>query len=100
MGADHVISTQESEWEQQLQQIAKELNSKIFFDCVGGNLPGKILSLLPNGAVLYNFGNLEIKKLGVDSSSLIFKNKAVPQHCSLPEEIIAIRSPNSSASSI
>lgn len=77
LGADHVISTQESEWEQKLQQIAKELNSKIFFDCVGGNLPGKILSLLPNGAVLYNFGNLEIKKLGVNSSSLIFKNKAV-----------------------
>jgi NADPH:quinone reductase len=77
LGADHVISTQQSEWEQELQQIAKELNAKIFFDCVGGNQPGKILSLLPNGAVLYNFGNLEIKKLGIDSSSLIFKNKSI-----------------------
>lgn len=77
LGADHVISTDENQWEKALSTLAKELNAKIFFDCVGGNLPGKILSLLPNGSTLYNFGNLEVKKLGVDSASLIFKDKKV-----------------------
>jgi NADPH:quinone reductase-like Zn-dependent oxidoreductase len=77
LGADHVISTEESKWESAVETLARELNTKIFFDCVGGNLPGKILSLLPNSSILYNFGNLEIKKLGVDSGSLIFKNKSV-----------------------
>ena len=49
----------------------------MFFDCIGGNLPGKILSLLPNGSVMYNFGNLEIKNVSVDSASLIFKDKKI-----------------------
>ena len=77
LGADYVISTDESKWENTLEILAKELNATTFFDCVGGNLPGKILSLLPNDSTLYNFGNLELKKLGIDSGSLIFKNKKV-----------------------
>ncbi len=31
---------------------------------------------MPNRSVLYNFVNLEIKKLGIDSASLILKNKS------------------------
>ena len=77
LGADYVISTDESKWHNTLEILAKELNATVFFDCVGGNLAGKILSLLPNNSTLYNFGNLELKKLGIDSSSLIFKNKKV-----------------------
>jgi NADPH2:quinone reductase len=77
LGGDYVMSTEEPKWENAISKLAQELNTTVFFDCVGGNLPGKILSLLPNGSVLYNFGNLELKKVGIDSSSLIFKDKKV-----------------------
>lgn len=77
LGGDYVLSTEENKWEGAVQKLAHELNTTIFFDCVGGNLPGKILSLLPNGSVVYNFGNLELKKVGIDSASLIFKDKKV-----------------------
>ena len=77
LGGDYVLSTEEPQWEKAIAKLAQELNASIFFDCVGGNLPGKILSLLPYGSVMYNFGNLELKKVGIDSSSLIFNDKKV-----------------------
>jgi NADPH2:quinone reductase len=77
IGADHVVSTDESNWEKNLETLARELNAKILFDCIGGNMPGKILAQLPKGSVMYNFGNLEIKNVGIDSASLIFKDKKI-----------------------
>ena len=77
IGATHVLDTSDKLWGKALETLATKLNAKIAFDCVGGNLPGKILSFLPKGSVLYNFGNLEIKPVSIDSSSLIFKDKKV-----------------------
>jgi NADPH:quinone reductase-like Zn-dependent oxidoreductase len=77
LGGNYAISTSEKGWEKSLAKIAKETQSKVFFDAVGGSLPGKILSLLPDESTMYHFGNLEVKKLGIDSVSLIFKKKKI-----------------------
>ncbi len=77
IGADHVISTDDKNWGNNLEKIARELNAKVFFDCVGGGVSGKTLDKLPMGTKMYNFGNLEIKPVGVDSASLIFQDKKV-----------------------
>jgi hypothetical protein len=77
LGADYVISTDEAGWENNLEKLSSELDAKIFFDCIGGRMSGKILSLLPKESIMYNFGNLDIKNVAVDSTSLIFKEKKV-----------------------
>jgi NADPH2:quinone reductase len=75
IGGNHVINTSSKDWEKALFKLAKQLNANIGFDCIGGNNTGKLLALLPDSSVLYHYGNLEFKKIGVDSASLIFKDK-------------------------
>jgi NADPH2:quinone reductase len=77
LGIKHVINTSGQEWGKALGKLAKEINVNLFFDCVGGSISGKVLSLLPNGSVMYNYGNLEVKPVSIDSISLIFKDKKV-----------------------
>jgi NADPH2:quinone reductase len=76
-GISNSINTSDKDWNKSLFKLAKELNANIFFDCVGGSMAGKVLYSLPNGSIMYNFGNLEVKPIGIDSISLIFKDKKV-----------------------
>lgn len=76
--ADNVVTTSKSNREKDFQETANKLNTRAFFECVGGEMTGKVLSLLPDGATVYHYGNLELKKIGdVNSADLIFKEKTL-----------------------
>jgi len=76
LGADYVFNSSDPNWEKEFQSVCKELNLKIFFECVGGNSTGTVLKLLPPGSTMYHFGNLELKRLGnIDTSDFIFHKK-------------------------
>jgi NADPH:quinone reductase-like Zn-dependent oxidoreductase len=78
IGADHVINTSDENWEVQLKEISQELDAKVCFECVGGDLGSKILSAMPNGSTLFHYGNLTFKPLGgFTSGDLIFMNKKI-----------------------
>ncbi len=76
IGADHVISTSEPEWEKKVEELAKELDARVCFECVGGDTTGKVLSALPNKSTLYHYGNLELKRLGqINTNEFVFRQK-------------------------
>jgi len=75
-GFKHVISTSEKTWVKDLYNLANKLNAKVCFDCVGGEMTGRLLLALPDESIMYHFGNLEGKRVsGIDSSELLFKKK-------------------------
>jgi NADPH:quinone reductase len=76
--AVNVIKTTDSEWEKEFEKLCDHFKVKTAFDCVGGEMTGKILSLLPNGSTLYHYGNLTEKEISkVQSADLIFKDKTL-----------------------
>jgi len=76
LGADYVISTSATNWKEEFHKISAELGVQSFFECVGGDMTASVLSLLPDGATVYHYGNLEGKPItGVNTSDLIFKRK-------------------------
>ncbi len=78
IGADHVINTTENGWEKNLKKLAHELNAKICFECIGGEISSKILTAMPYGSTIYNYGNLLFKPLeGFNSADFIFFDKKV-----------------------
>lgn len=76
LGANYVIDSSADNWESEFEALCKDLKITNFFDCVGGDMTGKCLKLLPENSTLYHFGNLELKRLGsIDTSDFIFKKK-------------------------
>ena len=73
-----MVSTSSPTWKEELSKYAEELNTKICFECVGGNLTGDMLGCLPNNSTLYHFGNLELKRLGnIKTTDLSMKEKKI-----------------------
>ena len=77
-GSKYVLSTSEKGWQKELWKLSNKLNAKVCFDCVGGEMTGRLLTALPDESVLYHFGNLENKNVSaINSSDLLFKKKEV-----------------------
>lgn len=78
IGADYVINTSEKDWQKTLKKLAAELDAKFCFECIGGELASQILTAMPYGSTLFNYGNLLFKPLeGFNSADLIFYDKRV-----------------------
>ena len=76
IGSQHIISTNNSNWYQDLENLCEKLGATILFDCIGGDLTGRFLSAMPDNSVLYHFGNLELKRIGeLDTNDFILKGK-------------------------
>lgn len=75
-GGDYVFNTSDPNWQEDFKKVAEELNVQNFFECVGGDMTGIVLGLLPSNSTLYHFGNLALKRLAmIDTSDFIFKKK-------------------------
>jgi NADPH2:quinone reductase len=78
MNAPNIIQTSEKDWEFECQKLCVQSKVQICFDCVGGEMTGKLFNLLPNGGTLYHYGNLEEKEMTkFNSKDLIFKDKTL-----------------------
>jgi NADPH:quinone reductase-like Zn-dependent oxidoreductase len=78
LGADHVISTSNTNWEKELKELTTKLNATVCFECVGGDYTSRMLAALPYGSTMYHFGNLELKRMnGFDTSEFVFNNKTM-----------------------
>ena len=58
IGADYVVNTNDDDFEQKLEEIAKRESATKFYDAIGGEFAVKVLRKLPPGSVVTIFGVL------------------------------------------
>lgn len=78
IGAEHVVVTAEADWEEQLRALVKQLKVRLAFECVAGEMSGKIVSLLPPKSTTYIYGRLSGGTVdGIVATDLIYFEKKV-----------------------
>lgn len=78
IGAQNILSIDDSDCWMELRKICEQLKTKICFDCIGGDYTSKLLRCLTNDSTLYHFGNLEEKDIGhIFSNDMIFRHKHI-----------------------
>jgi NADPH:quinone reductase len=76
LGAQHIIVSNTSDWEDQLKALIKELDIRCAFECVSGEMTGKILSMLPPKSTLFVYGSLSGSPCsGIEPLDLIYRKK-------------------------
>lgn len=58
LGADYVLNIKDSDFEQQIEEIAKKENATKFFDAIGGDFTVKVLRKMPPKSVVSVYGLL------------------------------------------
>jgi NADPH:quinone reductase len=58
LGAQHIVVQTDPDFQQQLQELSKNLSATAVFDGVGGEVLNKIIEVVPNNAVIYLYGYL------------------------------------------
>ena len=62
----------------QLKQLARELNATVALECVAGDMPGKLLSVMGNGAIIISYGQLSEQKMdNIDPVIFLFKRQRI-----------------------
>lgn len=77
LGASHVVDTSRDGWEAELAGLAGELNARVAFDAVAGNMTGQVLETMPSGSTVYVYGALSGGEVHVPAGALIFGDKQV-----------------------
>ncbi|MBV8051143.1 MAG: zinc-binding dehydrogenase, partial [Acidobacteriaceae bacterium] len=77
LGAEHVVNSEEGNFEARLRDLCHRLSATIGFDAVGGELSLRVLRAQPNGARLLVYGALSLTPCQVDPASLIFDSKRI-----------------------
>jgi NADPH:quinone reductase-like Zn-dependent oxidoreductase len=76
LGARHVLVSTDKDFVSRLRSVSLELNCRIAFDAVGGELTGQLISALPPKSEVLVYGGLALESIrGVTESDLIFSGK-------------------------
>lgn len=70
-GAKHVLNSNDTEFENQLKELAEKLHATLIFDAVGGNLVQRLLNCAPKGSELIVYGRLSGEPCEIDPGKLI-----------------------------
>lgn len=77
-GAQHIINTSETGWEDALTKLCANLHVTVAFDAISGSMTGKLLECMCEDSVVYVYGELGREKIDdIVSASVIFHNKRV-----------------------
>lgn len=77
MGAQYVLNSSEAGFEDQLKQMAHQLNATLFLDAVGGPLLGQLLMAAPNGSTIMSYGRLSAEPCIIEPGALILQKKRI-----------------------
>lgn len=77
LGAEHVLCSDEPEFEERLRIRCHELKVTLAFDAVGGRLTGQLLHAMPEGGALIVHGLLAEQECRIHPGELIFGGKTV-----------------------
>ena len=72
LASSQLVATQDADWQHQVTSLAAERKIVGVLDCVSGSLPGDLVPLLANDAVIVMYGGLGgDTRLGITNSILI-----------------------------
>jgi NADPH2:quinone reductase len=77
LGAEHVLSTHEPDFDNQLRELCRQLNVTQAFDAVAGEMTGQLLGAMPPGAQVTVYGTLSGSACQANPRSFIFKKQRV-----------------------
>lgn len=77
LGAAHVLSTHEPDFDDRLKAVCRELGVTMAFDAVAGEMPDRLLAALPRRAEVVVYGALSNSVCQVNPGRLIFKDQRV-----------------------
>ncbi|MCE9666721.1 zinc-binding dehydrogenase [Myxococcus stipitatus] len=77
VGAVHVLSSEEPEFEERLRLLCHELKVSLAFDAVAGRLTGQMLGALPDGGRVTVYGALSEQESRIDPADVMFGRKTV-----------------------
>ena len=76
--AEHVLNSSEPDFDKQLKDLAHQLNATVALECVAGDMPGRLLSAMPNGAIVISYGQLSEQPIGpINPIIFIFKSQRI-----------------------
>lgn len=77
LGAKHVLSSAEPDFDAQLRDLCARLGTKLAYDAVGGEMTGRLVSALARGGRVTVYGKLTDEDCRADALELIFRGKSV-----------------------
>ena len=78
LGAEHVLNSSEPDFEASLKDLASRLQATGAFECISGDLTGKVLNAMPEGSTIYLYGAMSMSAAeGINPSGLIFSRKSL-----------------------
>ena len=54
--AKYVLNSSDDDFDAKLKELATKLEATVCLECVAGDMPGRILQVMPRGAILINYG--------------------------------------------
>jgi NADPH:quinone reductase-like Zn-dependent oxidoreductase len=77
LGISNVVSTEHDDWEDRARAITGGVPFNAAIDSIGGEISGKLLSLLGENGLLVSFGSATGEPMQISSGDLIFKQAVV-----------------------
>lgn len=77
-GTDLVLNSEDPLFQKKLREMAEEIKATIAFECVAGDLTGKVFNQMPDRSTLYLYGSLSLKMVGeIHPVALIHRQKSI-----------------------
>ncbi|MDR6881215.1 zinc-binding dehydrogenase [Bacillus sp. 3255] len=77
IGGLHIVNSAAPAFEETLRRKTHELGATVCFDAVGGDLTGTVLSALPDGSTLFQYGLLGGHTTTINANDLVFRRKQI-----------------------
>lgn len=77
IGGQHIVNSSSPAFADELKHKSHDLGATVCFDAVGGDLTGTVLSALPDGSTLFQYGLLGGSTTTINADDLVFRRKRI-----------------------
>ncbi|MCY9661255.1 zinc-binding dehydrogenase [Paenibacillus chondroitinus] len=77
IGGQHIVNSSSPAFEDELRRKSHDLGATVCFDAIGGDLTGTVLSALPDGSTLFQYGLLGGSTTTINADDLVFRRKRI-----------------------
>lgn len=77
-GSVNNFNSNNKDFTKNFSEVVKKINPDTYITYQGGNLPSRIIALMPNDSTMFSIGNINNEKLnGFSTTDFIFKGKSI-----------------------